>query len=169
MVIELVTALLGGLSPGTAPACTCLCMIPRLESLVHLRPGDAVTTVVFSRRVRDHTRIVLDAGGTYDIRADGFWHDATIRTDAEGFRLRKAPGYAVPFMWIGSFFRRADARYFALIGQIDSRSEQRFKIGKALTGWSPPSSGELVTFANDVRFAYANNRGCLALTVIRKT
>ena len=62
--------------------------------------------------------------------------------------------------------RKQHQRYFALIGEIDS-ANGTFKIGKELKNWTPKSSGELMTFANDVRFKYANNRGCLALTVTR--
>src|SRR5687768_5469323 len=122
-------------------------MIPQLTSMVHLRPGDSVTTVIFSRRVRDRTRIAVDTAGTYDIRAVGYWHDADIRTDADGFSLGKVKAIAWVPMWVGSLVRRKrDERYFALIGQIDSLSDDRFKIGTKLIGWHPPSSGELVTF-----------------------
>jgi hypothetical protein len=169
VVLGMVAWLLGGSLSAASPGCTCLCMIPPLDTIVHLQRGDSAITVVYSRRLHDHTRIQVDAGGTYALEAVGYWHDSSIRTDASGYRIGEAPWYGRPVLAVGTLFRRRQhARYFALVGQVGDRSNARFTIGTKRT-WTAPSTGELVTFANDVRFKYGNNRGCVALTVVRRS
>jgi hypothetical protein len=118
-----------------------------------------VQTSIDSGAIWVDTGVLLTAGDTYELRASGTWHDASIVTDAAGYpsanffqrlteRLRRVP----------------DAPWFALIGAIDRRKDTQFVIGAGRT-FRAPFSGQLTCFANDLRGFYFNNSGSVMLSV----
>lgn len=66
------------------------------------------------------------------------------------------------------FKRVPSERWFALIGSIDADDARAFPIG-AGREWVAPDAGVLTCFANDVPWAYLNNRGTVDLSVLRVT
>ena len=105
---------------------------------------------------RTRTGLLLEAGGTYDFDAEGEWHDASIRTDADG--------HSEPKLRYLRFLRRSRPNlWFALMGNVGRR---RFLIGShARIRFE--QTGELICFANDAPFTYRNNSGQIRLRVTR--
>jgi hypothetical protein len=58
------------------------------------------------------------------------------------------------------------ARWFELVGRVGS-GDAAFRIGEGLEDFSPPGSGELISFDNDAPFAYVNNHGRLVVEITR--
>jgi hypothetical protein len=112
-----------------------------------------------SRPTWVNTGIRLVAGTSYRLSASGQWKDASILTDANGYRSVNA------FQRLTERLRRQpDARWFTLIGAIDRRPETQFVIGSGCD-YHATASGELTCFANDLRGFYFNNAGSITLTV----
>ena len=59
-------------------------------------------------------------------------------------------------------------KFFTLIGTLGSSVEDAFIIGSGTTH-TATGDGELVCFANDVPWAYSNNRGTISFTVALST
>lgn len=105
------------------------------------------------------TGVRVVAGWSYQLTATGRWRDAGIDTDAAGYRS------ANPFQrWTERWRRQPDAPWFTLVGAIDRRNETQFVIGSGLV-WQATTSGTLTCFANDLRWFYFNNAGCVLLRV----
>jgi hypothetical protein len=107
------------------------------------------------------TGIHVEAGSCYRLSARGTWWDFYVRTGPAGYRGRV-------FEWLGltKRLRCPEARPFALIGAIDADPATQFVIGNGLsTPWSPPRSGELTCYANDLAGWYWNNWGSIELQV----
>ncbi|MCZ6690631.1 MAG: glycerophosphodiester phosphodiesterase family protein [Planctomycetota bacterium] len=114
---------------------------------------------VYARLLLNETGFRIKEGKTYEFDADAEWVDGPILTDANGF----SRWYLAPW-W---FLRRVpSAKWFALMGQIGENGEP-FVIGKN-SSLTAEASGELLMFANDVRFHYSNNCGFLEVTVREK-
>ena len=124
--------------------------------------GDAVTVVVDANDPWNRTGIHLNAGQIYSFRVPerDRWKDAQAECSADGyFRW-----YLAPFHW----FRRVPrANWFALIGIVAHRTADPIIIGSCLSAFKPAHSGELMCFANDIRWMYWNNSGVIKLTVRR--
>jgi hypothetical protein len=58
------------------------------------------------------------------------------------------------------------APWFALMGSLGHDSKTRFIIADGIE-YSPPRTGDLVCWANDIWFMYWNNSGEVVLTVRR--
>lgn len=126
-----------------------------------LEIGESLTKRVIATNYWNDTGVRLVAGQEYCLTATGQWTDWYIPSTADGFaspngllrifeRLRRAP----------------HERWFALIGAIDRDPRTHFLIGAQRTIIAPVS-GSLTCFANDVGFAYWNNRGSVELTITR--
>jgi len=126
--------------------------------------GNAAPIVVAIRaelRWND-TGIRLEAGGTYDLLAEGTWTDLFVPSGPDGnpdpsWMQRRAA------RWL----RVKEENYFALIGALDRDLSTAFRIGHAARGFRATRSGQLTCFANDVPGFYWNNRGAVRLTVTR--
>ncbi len=106
-----------------------------------------------------HTGLRVEAGRLYRFRATGTWWDAWIPSGPDGYDwalLDRSP-----------FTRRVPrARWFELIGAIDTDPATQFRIGtRGAKPWRAPRSGELTCFANDVSFMRWNNFGTVALSM----
>lgn len=124
-------------------------------------PGETVLSArAFARENLNPSGVVLSVERVYDLEVVEIedWRDWTIRTDADGFEK----WYMAPFR---SLRRVPAGRWFQLAGQIGNDDSTTFLIGSALKGFKPSTTGELQVFANDVRWAYANNKGSLRLRI----
>lgn len=119
-------------------------------------------TTICAARPWNETGIVVQAGATYALAAEGRWTDFFIASGPEG---NATPTW--PQRLLESRLRMVGARYFALIGAIDSDPATLFLIGCGVACWTAPRTGQLTCFANDVPGFYWNNRGSIALTVLR--
>jgi hypothetical protein len=136
---------------------------------VRLAVGGRIDRVpVVAREKWNWTGVHVEPGEHYTIAAAGRWTDLTIDTDAEGFLTDAAPKLTQGLMRKHEKNRRMPAeRWFCLVGCVGERGTP-FRIGAGLD-WPVPAgaSGILLCFANDVPYAYWNNRGALTLTVTR--
>lgn len=106
----------------------------------------------------------------FRLRAEGSWNDSGIDTGPNGFHIdTDAPAIS---RWLLKLcvplLRVKTSRYFCLIGSVDRDSPTFFAIGPGVDDWSvSDEGGELHCFANDVPFAYWNNKGSIRLSVTR--
>lgn len=125
-------------------------------SATPMSPGETRTVTIDAATLDNHTGVLLEPGITYQLSAKGTWRDASIECGPDGHdaaRLRFFRG-----------MRRApDENWFALIGHA---AGQTFPIRTAAT-ITPTKAGELLCYANDVRFMYWNNEGAVTLTIVR--
>jgi hypothetical protein len=123
---------------------------------VALQPLETRVIPIIARRYNNHTKILLEAGATYDLVATGTWYDASIDCGPEGHdheKLRRV-----------RFLRRWRAqKWFALIGVVAGK---RFLIGSHAR-ITAETTGELICFANDAPITYWNNCGQVDLQITR--
>ncbi|MCA0996116.1 DUF2235 domain-containing protein [Alloyangia pacifica] len=157
-----------------------------------LRPGQSDTFNVYAREQWNYSGIYLQAGVTYDFTARGEWLDGSITCSPDGAPDGFHLAYALvsPFDWyqrrrrestknpnatIPLARREQDLPWFCLVGVIASGTgvhaqtkelcpHEVFRIGSQAR-ITPKTSGYLYCFANDVWYAYANNKGKVRLTV----
>lgn len=104
------------------------------------------------------TGLQLLPGTTYQLSAEGRWKHWFVACTADG--------YSRWYLRLFAPVRRAPSEpWFRLMGSLDADPETIFPIGTRTT-YSPQRAGELVCFANDVRWAYGNNSGQVELTVV---
>ncbi|HMC56564.1 MAG TPA: hypothetical protein VKH19_15415, partial [Gemmatimonadaceae bacterium] len=145
------------------------CLPHEVRAPGKLGVGDFAIVSVVARVLDNKTGVMVDSGAMYRLSTAGRWKDGRVRpSTAAGFRSGEAPlrGAAIGF---GKPFRRANAEnanWFTLMGYIGTE-ESSFIIGEGNPSWTAPKSGELVTYANDVKAFYGNNRGCVTLIVER--
>ncbi len=129
--------------------------------MIILEQGELKSVNIDAKEFWNHTGIELKAGQQYLLKAEGKWKDWYIETDANGY----SRWYLRPF----EIFRRIHKEnWFALIGTIGESLSNAFLIGTGPTDYTPPISGELVCFANDMQAFYWNNYNSVQLTVTRK-
>lgn len=109
-----------------------------------------------ARRYNNRTGVILEAGATYELTAEGRWRDASTECGPDGHDDPK-------LKWWRWTRRSRPHLWFALIGTVAS---QRFLIGSKARV-TIEKTGELVCFANDARVAYRNNSGAVTLTIAR--
>jgi hypothetical protein len=118
------------------------------------------------------TGIVLEKGKTYKFKARGEWTDKDYPVNANGFTTKqyitKYPNILTGILmgFFENFRRIPPAKWFALIGTIGKTTKTNFVIGTETT-YKAVEDGELFCFANDVSFAYDNNKGELELEVTK--
>lgn len=131
--------------------------------------GECRSVEILARPLRNETGIRLEQGATYDFTATGTWTDLHIDSSADGYDPATLPFLTSLPLRIFGFARRVPgARWFALIGELPSGSQNHFVIGTSLPGWRAPVDGDLAAFANDVSSKYKNNKGSVTLTVCRR-
>jgi len=118
------------------------------------------------------TGIVLEKGKTYKFEARGEWVDKDMRTTANGFTTEdyytEHPSELIRILmgFLEKYRRIPQANWFTLIGTIGKTTKTHFIIGTEKT-YKAVQDGELFCFANDVSFAYENNKGELELEVTK--
>ena len=111
----------------------------------------------------NHTGFVLEAGGIYRFMAEGRWTDWTIVYGPDG-----GESGSNFFLRLFERSRRSPKHnWFALIGGIGEDDATTFLIGSLNPHFTAVCGGELTCFANDVPFAYFNNKGSVILTIER--
>lgn len=119
---------------------------------------------VDARAVWNRSALVLRKGVayTFHVPPEARWKDWTISCGADGhdhwltrpfkFLLRVPAIHGQP------------VRFFSLVGTLGERLDTAFVIGQQCTR-TFTKDGELLCSANDVPWAYSNNRGSLPLTI----
>ena len=128
----------------------------------HLKIGELLGVTIQARRKWNNTYIQVKQEEEYSLLAAGEWIDLFIRSGPGGIEKPNS----VQKLFAGR--KRVPAsNYFALIGAIDRDMNSAFEIGNVKRKFHPPRDGILYCFANDVPYAYWNNRGEVTLTVKR--
>ena len=109
-----------------------------------------------ARRYNNRTGVILEAGATYELTAEGRWRDASIECGPDGHDAPK-------LRWLRWTRRSRPNLWFALMGTVAGK---RFLIGSKTTV-TIEKTGELVCFANDAPVMYWNNSGAVTLTIRR--
>jgi hypothetical protein len=132
-----------------------------------------MSVIVKAEEKWNKTGIVLEKGKTYKFEARGTWVDKDYEVDANGFTTEeyyaaKHPDVLTRILmgFLENFRRIPPAKWFALIGTIGKTTKTNFVIGTERT-YKAVEDGELFCFANDVSFAYENNKGELELEVTK--
>ncbi len=114
----------------------------------------------------NNTEILFEKGCRYTIYADPpeqTWVDGKIFS-----QTCKANGFSNVFLNVFSYLKRfRNAKWFCMIGSIDTDENTLFKIGLKIDNYSAPKSGILQCFANDAKKHYGNNSGNINLIVKR--
>ena len=116
---------------------------------------------VQARKKWNKTDYQISEGKTYRFSATGQWTDWYIDIDAKGYERL----WLKPFR---SLRRFPDGKWFSLIGAIDRDKSTQFDIGSLIeqqATYTATASGTLYCYANDVSFAYVNNKGAINLIV----
>ena len=114
----------------------------------------------------NHTGYRLQAGVAYDFTATGEWIDLDIPYTPDGGPSSSGkPIQRLVLRLTESFRRRKKDNWFALIGAVGEDESTTFLIGSSLKNFVPIQDGELTCYANDVGWAYFNNKGSVTLTV----
>lgn len=112
---------------------------------------------VFAREYWNDTAINIKAGERLHFNATGQWKDFIILTDANGF----SKWHLKPFEKLR---RKPDSPWFSLIGAIDHKHLFHIDLENTI---KMPASGRLYLFANDVKYFYWNNNGCVFVEIYR--
>ena len=120
--------------------------------------------LVVAARDRWSSVISVEAGRQYTFGARGIWIDAYIKCGPEGYSV----------WWLRLFEPLRvlpTANWFCLVGRFD-RDERdvpamMIEIGARCT-WTAAADGKITFFANDVPGMYWNNRGEVALEILRR-
>jgi hypothetical protein len=112
-----------------------------------------------------HTGFNVERGERYrfTVPPGQRWHDWYIPSGPEGYADKLVNRLTRPLLRVKSL-NGVPIRFFALIGTVGEDLATAFVIGGGCE-WIATASGELVCFANDVGFAYWNNRGTMTFTV----
>jgi|GEM_PF-983520 len=143
--------------------------------LVHACPpcrAQGQECVILARPHWNDTGITLEKGRRYQFHVSGRWTDWFVPSDATGplcplfdlALLPTRPGLRYPPS------RDLRAKYFSLVGTLGRPQDGRalpahaFLIRPGMI-YQAPETARLHAFANDLPFAYGNNKGCLRLRV----
>jgi hypothetical protein len=113
---------------------------------------------IFSREKWNDTKIDLIEGCQYKYKATGKWIDWFIECDADGYS-----NFFMNFLF-GQIKRTPSAKWFQLVGVVDKDKSYTVELGTKGT-FKARKSGRLFVYANDVGFAYRNNRGYVELEI----
>lgn len=98
--------------------------------------------------------------GRYEVAGVGTWRDAKIKCGPAGY---ESPGLL--FRLVERFRRVREAPWFELIVAVDGRSGYH-RVGDRAE-LDIDAAGELIAFANDLKWMYWNNCGTIDLLVRR--
>jgi hypothetical protein len=135
---------------------------------VELPIGESVSVCVDATVKWNWTGVLVAPGQQYRLVAMGSWNDGGVDTDPDGFTPEQAPKISRGLLRaFAGKLRLKNDRYFSLVGGVARANASLFTIGAKLEPWHPTDSGHLECFANDVPFAYINNKGSIQLTITR--
>ena len=157
--------------PTEPAACECVSetQCTGIQGNCLLVKGEAVTLAIRSDRI-NHTGIWVDACATYSLRslATSDWTDNGIASAANGFSFGKNLFDFHRFWWTEWLRPLPDARWFQVVGRVDSDPREFRALGKNASiqhCWQPPKDGELVLLVNDI--IMGNNTGTMTLELRR--
>ncbi|MDH5730927.1 MAG: hypothetical protein OEZ58_18215 [Gammaproteobacteria bacterium] len=118
-------------------------------------------TIVASIR-HNRTGLSVSEGEVYQFQSQGYWIDKKYPSDATGFNN--------PFLDIvfGEMKRVPNGKFFSLICEVGQYNREIINIGELIETnrhYTAKRSGELICYANDVYYAYCNNKGSVDLSV----
>jgi hypothetical protein len=116
---------------------------------------------ICAREKWNHTGFQLQQGVEYKFSANGKWIDLNIVHGPDG----DGSGRNLFLRLFEHFRRRPKDNWFALIGSVGENESATFLIGSSNPRFKATESGELTCYANDVPWAYGNNKGSIELTV----
>jgi hypothetical protein len=118
------------------------------------------TATIDSREYWNPTGIILEQGKRYAFEAQGEWHDAAVRCDADGW----TPRWNRVLMMLTDFAKRESGQpLFKLMGAVEKK--RPYIVLGTKGSFVAPVTGELFCFANDVPGYYANNSGSVKLQI----
>lgn len=132
-----------------------------MTSHVTLWPGQNIEFEICARAKWNHTPLLMKTGEQYSFEAAGTWHDAQIECGPDG---HVRPSWL--FRLAERFRRRANDRWFALIGALNEEEGETFLIGSAAS-LAAAKDAMLSCYANDLLWMYFNNFGSVKLSVTR--
>ena len=103
----------------------------------------------------NHTGFQLEEDREYGFVANGQWIDWFMAYGPDG----GTSGLNLFLRLFEPFRRRPKDNWFALIGAVGEDESTSFLIGSSNPRFKAAKSGELTCYANDVPWAYANNKG----------
>ena len=132
---------------------------------VTLQVGQSISVELVARECWNATGVVVAPGQRYAFTATGEWNDGGIPCGPDGFVPEQAP---LVSRWLvkaaAPLLRLKNRRYICVVGSVARRPESFFAIGRGLRSWPTEQlGGQLECFANDVPFAYFNNRGSVQM------
>ena len=112
----------------------------------------------------NHTNITLEQGKRYRVKVPPGQQcrDASCKCGPDGYTSLLVAAFT-PFLRVRRAHGRK-ARFFTLIGTIGESIKHAFIIGNG-TDFTATANGELVCFANDVPWAYFNNRDSIKIMI----
>ncbi|HEY5718464.1 MAG TPA: DUF2235 domain-containing protein, partial [Motiliproteus sp.] len=145
---------------------------------LRLPDANGIETRVYAHLKHNHTGIYLEQGKRYNIQvrtpSKQRWRDGSIHpVDGKGWDRGDVTlgikEFAIaglePFRRVTTDKSGKKAKWFTLCGCIGTQDDDAFVIGNSLKGYTPPRSGELCAFANDLDDYYGNNSGFLCIKV----
>jgi hypothetical protein len=118
---------------------------------------------IFAIKKWNHTGFQLEEDREYRFVATGQWIDWFITYGPDG----GTSGVNLFLRLFERFRRRPTDKWFALIGGVGEDESSTFLIGSSTPRFKATNTGELTCYANDVPWAYGNNKGSIQLTVER--
>lgn len=142
------------------------------EPMTVLKKGESVVLPVYAHKYHNRTRLMLEEGVTYRFKAlsSPRWQDGGIPCGPEGWNRKGQKLSWLKDLAIAQtepFRRFPKADWFCLIGSVDCKDDEMFKIGAASTRYTPQHSGQFCPFANDLDRMYFNNSGHIRVKVER--
>ena len=112
----------------------------------------------------NHTKVFLKQGERYDVTVPPGqeWRDSGVKCGPEGFTNLLVALFK-PWLRVRTVHGRR-AQFFTLIGTIGESLKHAFIIGNGAQ-FTAAADGELVCFANDVNWAYSNNKGSIEILI----
>jgi hypothetical protein len=135
----------------------------QLNALATMRLGQTAYVCVYAHKPWNDSGVDVVSGQFFSFSVPGGeeWSDRQRASGADGYastyfirpweRLRRVP----------------KAKWLQLIGTIGKRIKSPVIIGSKLLNFLPPFPGRLYLFANDLPWMYWNNRGMIAVRIIR--
>ena len=138
-------------------------------ALIELDVGQkADNLIVIARNPWNRSGVLLRAKERYllEVRDVQCWRDAGIKSEPQAGHIKRRWWLEIPpLKWLR---RYKNEGWYTLVGSVGKDRRTFFLIGTGLT-YSPDTSGELFSFANDARWFYWNNQGKLRLFITRLT
>lgn len=130
-----------------------------VNAQVTLAIGDSMSVAVNAWEITTFTKIEVHKGEAYLIQASGTWADGSFpATDANGFKPFK------PYLYLGAILKPLPNYNYMMLGarigklRLPVGTQNMLRVRRA---------GQLELFPNDAGGFFENNKGTLAVTILR--